>query len=72
VSIKLSHIDVGLGESIFVQNQGSSEESILVQVSEDGRCFISGPSNQNSTMFELTIEGMKEIEPSEAHKVLNP
>ena len=70
MAISLDRIIVGANESILVQIQGSVERSLCIQVSKSGRCFVSGPFNNNRKLFELSIDGMREVPETDRDEAL--
>jgi sugar/nucleoside kinase (ribokinase family) len=43
--VRITHLPVKRGESLFVQVEGSAEMTIFIQVSEEGECTLYGPVN---------------------------
>jgi hypothetical protein len=56
---KLERIDLSRGENIFVNFEGSQENSLFIEVDSHGGCFVKGPMNSNSRTFNISISGIK-------------
>jgi hypothetical protein len=58
MSVKLDRVNVGRGESIIVQIDGSAEVSLFVVVDDEGRCTVSGPPNVLKQEFAFGEQGL--------------
>jgi len=68
VSIKITHIDLYPGDSVFLQLEGSTEHSIFVRVNKTGKFLVSGPNNNKTRSYEVRISGVRRISKREANK----